>query len=302
MDSATANAVLADAAAWMVAALFIGLAAYRARAVMLGAAAVPDETRERGVVTAPYRGVDAFIVVSFAIVLAVGLRMGAAEMADALPEAVATESGETAAGGGADDEGESGNPLDMLGSVLFMLLMCAGLLFYLSQIRALEPARLFGLRRLGFRRVAAAAGAAMVVVLPVVLVVSHWSSGMLTEIWPDMEPQEAVDLFLNSDDPASRLILAVTAVVVAPLVEELIFRGFIYGVLKRFTDGIFAALATSALFAVAHFHLGSALPLMVLALGFTAAYERTGSLLVPMVMHAVFNTITLAVLTVYGAP
>jgi len=40
--------------------------------------------------------------------------------------------------------------------------------------------------------------------------------------------------------------------------------------------------------------------LFVLALGFVGAYERTGSLLVPMLMHALFNAISLVALVVIG--
>jgi membrane protease YdiL (CAAX protease family) len=107
-------------------------------------------------------------------------------------------------------------------------------------------------------------------------------------------------MFLENSHLGTRVIMAVAAVIVAPLVEETVFRGFVYGVVKRFTDPIFAAIVSSALFALAHFHLGSAVPLFVLALGFVGAYERTGSLLVPMLMHALFNAISLVALVVIG--
>jgi membrane protease YdiL (CAAX protease family) len=46
----------------------------------------------------------------------------------------------------------------------------------------------------------------------------------------------------------------------------------------------------SAAFAVSHWHGPSLLPLFVLALGFGLAYELTGSLLAPIIMHAFFNS------------
>jgi membrane protease YdiL (CAAX protease family) len=45
----------------------------------------------------------------------------------------------------------------------------------------------------------------------------------------------------------------------------------------------------SLLFALVHHHVGSLVPLFVLALGLTTAYEATGCLLVPVFMHAIFN-------------
>lgn len=90
--------------------------------------------------------------------------------------------------------------------------------------------------------------------------------------------------------------MIIAAAVIAPLVEELFFRGFIYGVMKRYTDGLFAALCSSILFAVVHMHVGTLLPLALLALIFCALYERTGSLLVPMLLHAAFNSVSLVVM------
>jgi membrane protease YdiL (CAAX protease family) len=80
---------------------------------------------------------------------------------------------------------------------------------------------------------------------------------------------------------------------VAPVAEETLFRGFIYGVLKRYTDAPFAALLSGLFFAIIHMHTGSLLPLWVLALFFCIAYEVTGCLLAPMLLHSIFNTTSL---------
>ena len=88
---------------------------------------------------------------------------------------------------------------------------------------------------------------------------------------------------------STALLFMAMAVLVAPLVEETIFRGYLYGVTKRFTDRWFASIFISFVFACVHQHLGSTAPLFVLAMGFSVAYELTGSLLVPMIMHAMFN-------------
>jgi membrane protease YdiL (CAAX protease family) len=45
------------------------------------------------------------------------------------------------------------------------------------------------------------------------------------------------------------LTIFVAAVVVAPLVEEFLFRGYFYGVLKRYVGGLPSGLFTAALFA-----------------------------------------------------
>ncbi len=93
--------------------------------------------------------------------------------------------------------------------------------------------------------------------------------------------------------------MGVSAVIVAPVVEETLFRGFIYAVTKRLTDRWFSACFTSLMFALVHHHVGSIVPLFVLAMGFTLAYEASGCLLVPIFMHALFNAFNLALLSLH---
>lgn len=88
-------------------------------------------------------------------------------------------------------------------------------------------------------------------------------------------------------DIALPLLLAI-ACVAAPLCEEFIFRGLIFGGLRRSLPLLPAALAGAALFAVVHPPL-SMLPVFVLGLCTAYAYERGKALLAPVVAHAVYN-------------
>ena len=133
------------------------------------------------------------------------------------------------------------------------------------------------------------------IVMIVAAAVTHWAR----DIWPDIQPQDAVKAFNTAGGLPLKAMMTVAAVVVAPLVEETVFRGFIYGVLKRYTDGWFAAVCSASLFAAVHVHVGSFVPLFILALGLCAAYERTGSLLVPMWMHAFFNGVSTTLILLY---
>ena len=84
--------------------------------------------------------------------------------------------------------------------------------------------------------------------------------------------------------------------VIAPICEEFLFRGFFYVVFKRYLGAVASAVLTSALFAAFHVNLAAFPSLFALALCFTIAYEATGSLLVPITMHALFNGAQLAYL------
>jgi len=105
--------------------------------------------------------------------------------------------------------------------------------------------------------------------------------------------QEIVDLFNSSQTIRQRVLIIVLAVIVAPMSEEFIFRFFIYGVLRRYFGIAIGLFFNALLFAAAHNHLPSALPLFVLGGCFTLAYEWSGSILVSMAMHALFNSVQL---------
>jgi len=108
--------------------------------------------------------------------------------------------------------------------------------------------------------------------------------------------QEIVDLFNSSQTIRQRVMIIVLAVMVAPMAEEFIFRFFIYGVLRRYFGVAIGLFFNALLFAAAHNHLPSALPLFVLGSCFTLAYEWSGSILVSMTMHTLFNSVQLILL------
>jgi uncharacterized protein len=108
--------------------------------------------------------------------------------------------------------------------------------------------------------------------------------------------QEIVDLFNTSRTIEQRVMIIVLAVVVAPISEEFVFRFFIYGVVRRYFGIAVGLIFNALLFAAAHTHLPSAAPLFVLGGCFTLAYEWSGSILVSMAMHSLFNSVQLTLL------
>jgi hypothetical protein len=86
--------------------------------------------------------------------------------------------------------------------------------------------------------------------------------------------------------------LAIPAVsVVAPIVEETFFRGFIYGWMRRHLNVPAAAILSGCFFALVHFQPVIFLPLAVLGAGLALLYEYSGSLLPGMIVHGLFNLI-----------
>jgi membrane protease YdiL (CAAX protease family) len=82
------------------------------------------------------------------------------------------------------------------------------------------------------------------------------------------------------------LLLLFTGVLVAPVVEELVFRGFLFDAWQRRWGWLVSAVLTSTVFALYH-HLF--LNAFVISLVFICVLRRTGSLRAPMIVHAVGN-------------
>lgn len=93
-----------------------------------------------------------------------------------------------------------------------------------------------------------------------------------------------------------KIIMAMDGVLIAPIIEELMFRGVLlrcwsgYG--KRF---VWPLTASALYFAVVHLHWPAVLPLTLFAVMLGMAWRSTQSLVAPIVMHMVFNLSSLIV-------
>lgn len=107
--------------------------------------------------------------------------------------------------------------------------------------------------------------------------------------------QESVRLLHEAVDPLVVGMMALAAVVVAPVCEEVMFRGYLYPVAKRFGGAWVGAFASALVFAVAHGGLATLLPLFLFGLLLVWVYEWTGSLWAPVALHFCFNGATVLV-------
>jgi membrane protease YdiL (CAAX protease family) len=82
-------------------------------------------------------------------------------------------------------------------------------------------------------------------------------------------------------------------IVVAPVVEELFFRGFVFAGLRGRYGWLKAALASSALFAVIHLQPLAIPPVFIMGTVFAILYQRSGSIWPAILMHLVTNALGL---------
>lgn len=139
--------------------------------------------------------------------------------------------------------------------------------------------------------------------LPVIWIVSFMWSGLLTilqkrGVIDEFPPQQLIQLFSEGGDPKAITLLVICAVLLAPIVEEFIFRGGIYRFCKSQTTVLSAQLISGVLFATMHFNLMSFVPLVVVGIFLARVYERSGNILVPICFHACFNGFSLLMLLI----
>jgi membrane protease YdiL (CAAX protease family) len=87
--------------------------------------------------------------------------------------------------------------------------------------------------------------------------------------------------------------LLLAGVVVAPVVEEVFFRGFAFAGLRKRYEWKKAAVISSALFAVIHLQPTALIPIFVLGLMFAYLYQRSDSIWPAILMHVSTNALAL---------
>lgn len=101
-----------------------------------------------------------------------------------------------------------------------------------------------------------------------------------------------LELVLGSRDPLALALLALTAIVLAPLFEETIFRGALLPVLAMRLGPLPGVLLSGLLFAMAHISVGELAPLTVLGVGLGLVRLRSGRLWPSVLMHGLWNAVT----------
>lgn len=205
---------------------------------------------------------------------------------------------------------------DLKESLLLLLLFVAGqaaasllyaLPMYLTYLIAYIPPLVYlyimGTRRPGRSDVEQSSGlrpgrqaAAVAVAVPVELAVIVLAGAATS--WIET-PQWYTDLF-KSMMQTGLLSTAVTVCVLAPVMEEFLFRRIVLCSLARKMGGWKALLLSSLMFAAAHFNLWQALPAFILGCLLGWVCLRTGNWWASVLLHALNNSLTIAVSVFFG--
>lgn len=128
-----------------------------------------------------------------------------------------------------------------------------------------------------------------------------WIARVFTHFSVAPEAQSTIIALQSSISLPWIIFFGFVSIVLAPVVEEVLFRGILYPMVKQLGHPGMALWGTSILFAASHANLQAFIPLTVLAIGLIWVYEKSNSLIAPIVMHSSFNAINYTLTIHYGA-
>jgi len=175
---------------------------------------------------------------------------------------------------------------------LVLIAMIAGVLLY----RGRKGFVLMGLSLSRIPRAFAGGIISLLVILPTVLLVNVLTDNMWYALHKTVPAAHDMLLALgNADQPWQRFAIIFAVSLLAPIAEEMFFRGTIQN-LFRYTLGSpwGATLLSAAIFAVVH-DWWSQPPIFFLGICLGYVYERTGNLWTCFFIHALFNTASMSV-------
>lgn len=136
-----------------------------------------------------------------------------------------------------------------------------------------------------------------VLVVPIAWSLYALAAKVMQRLQMPVEPQQAVQILQTSVTLTQRIMYGIGAIVIAPFIEELVFRGILYPAVKQSGHRKFALWGISILFAATHGNMAALVPLVFVAVMLTLLYETTNNLMAPILTHSFFNAVNFLYLT-----
>ena len=137
--------------------------------------------------------------------------------------------------------------------------------------------------------------------LPAVTAVSLVGAALMTAMGLAPQAHPLTDMMLSDQTPGwASAVMAAFAACLAPVLEEIFFRGVLFSKLRTRAGFLPAAAVSAAAFSLCHLNLVQFLPVFMLGLLLAYAYESTGNLLVAVSIHALNNLASLTAVFFLG--
>lgn len=175
-----------------------------------------------------------------------------------------------------------GFAIQFLATMALVLLLAGGL-------------RRASLRELGFRP---APGSAYwkygvlggLLLIAVILLLSY----PIQILQPELEPQTYEEMLRSADSLGQMALLSLMGVILAPLSEEMLYRGMLYPVVRRSLGPVGGVMVAGLIFGAVHGDLWRTVPLAAGGMMLCYLYEKTGSIYITTLAHGVWNGVMTA--------
>ncbi len=131
---------------------------------------------------------------------------------------------------------------------------------------------------------------------PMVIGLGQFSALCMTLIGVEPQSQQTVEVLKSTLSVTHQIVFGIMIIFVAPLAEEIIFRGILYPLMKKNGHRYTALWGSSLLFGLIHSNVMTFVPLTLFSVFLTLLYEKTDNLTTPMVTHGVFNALNFSFL------
>lgn len=109
-------------------------------------------------------------------------------------------------------------------------------------------------------------------------------------VLPNFRPDQTQNIGYSELSGVSDLVFGfIGLVILTPIVEELLFRGYIFGALRRYNPMWVSTLITSILFGLAHGQWNVGIDVFALSIFLCILREKTGSIWMSMLLHGLKN-------------
>jgi len=193
------------------------------------------------------------------------------------------------------------------------LILCIGaiptivLIIFLARATFARKLKGFGLNIKTIHRDFGTAFINLLSIWPVILAAIVLTISIGKYIWGQdyyLEQHEELKSIASNPQLPLRILIYITTIMVAPVLEEMLFRGMFQTMIRSFLESRFSnieyrnrawlsILISSGLFAMVHANAGHWPALFILSLCMGYSYEKSGSLFRPIFIHSFFNSIAI---------
>ncbi|MDR4507947.1 MAG: CPBP family intramembrane metalloprotease [Candidatus Brocadiaceae bacterium] len=176
---------------------------------------------------------------------------------------------------------------------LFVNLFLCLYVFYIACVKYHQSITMLGLSLENLSRNIKQGVKRYLITLPLIMLAGFLINAISNyyEITPEM--QDVVEWVLSEKSGFVLFSLIFFGSVIAPVFEEIIFRGFLQSALKNSFGKNYAIIISASLFAFVHMDIFAFLQIFILGLLLGYLYERTQTLAASIVVHILHNSLTL---------